>query len=71
MYGTAGITLQPHTGEVPSLLRKSYRDELQVHEDEQSRQRGEIEQSDWNSRTGSPNRRYAHGNGVEKSHVWL
>jgi len=70
VYGKAGITLRPHAGKVPKLQRKSYCVQQQVREEERSHQSGAAEQNDGNSRTGSHERCYAHGNGDEQSGAW-
>jgi len=45
VHSKAGITLQPHTGEVPKLQRKSSCVQPQVIEDDQSGQSSEAEQN--------------------------
>jgi len=70
VFGIAGITLRPHAGKVPQLQIKSYYVQQQAREDERSRDSGAAEQTDRNSRTGSHEGSYAHGNGDEQSGAW-
>jgi len=71
VYTRARITLRPHTGKVPQLQRKPYCVQQQVREEVRSRHSGVAQQKDWNSRTGSHEQSYSHGNGDKQSDAWL
>jgi len=71
VYGKAGITLRPHTEEMPQFQPKSYYLQQQVQKEVQSHQCGTAGQRNGNSSTSYHDRSNAHGHGDEHSGAWL
>ena len=68
----AGITVQPHPGDMPKMQRKSYRVQQKLHEDSRNHRSGVPEQNNiaCSSSVNECSLGHSNSNGLEQSGAW-